>query len=880
MPSSQQDSVTRLLAAWVGLVCRRAWVVVIISSLAAAAGLAYTVTHISINTSITDMLSAELPFRRHLLAIDQAFPILDKQIVVVIEGRQAEALDQATERLAEGLRAQSSEISEVFYPEGMAFFRRNGLLYLEPSELEDLADRLADAQPLLAVLAADSSLRGLAEVLAEARSADPAQRQALDSAFDAMAETLEALAVGQPATLSWQNLLRGDSVPDDPLRRLVLVKPVLNFASLEPVSAALATIEDQARALGITPDNGLQLRITGETVMLQDELTSVRDGIGLVGLISFILVALLLILCFRSLRLVLATVITLIFGLIWTACFAAVAIGQLNIISVAFAVLFIGLSVDFGIHYALRVLETFGADQPLATAQHRAAVGCCGPLTLTALAAAIGFLSFLPTDYRGLSELGLISGAGMFIALFANLTVLPALLQLMPPKVRASVNKPVAPKLSRFTGFRRVFVWSPRVIVAIALVLGLLASAILPFARFDDDPLNLRDPKSPSVATLLELLDDPRIEPYEAQILRPDLASAEALADELSKLPEVEAAVTLADLVPKDQGAKLDIIEEISFFLTPVLVPAPAPPMADGARLAAKQALENELAGFAETGSQAAGRLRTALAQTGNGNDTLEALEAALFYWLPDRIEALGESLEAGDVALTDLPTPLVARAQAADGQALIRVLPSEDLRDSEARERFVDAVLAIAPGATGGPVIIVAAGEAVRSAFYEAAVLAVVLISVLLIVLLRSVTDSLLVLGPTVLATLLTVAFSALIGPAFNLANVIVLPLLFGLGVAGGIHMVLRSRKHGSVVAEASSTPRAVAYSALTTIGSFGALAMSKHLGTASMGKLLTLAIAMTLLANLVVLPALLRLRETGWRSGSTETSPSTSKE
>jgi uncharacterized membrane protein YdfJ with MMPL/SSD domain len=432
--------------------------------------------------------------------------------------------------------------------------------------------------------------------------------------------------------------------------------------------------------------------------------------------------------------------------------------------------------------------------------------------------------------------LGLIAGAGMFIALFANLTVLPAILSLLPLKPGGHIlHSPLADRVQRLVTRR------PRRVIGGALALGLGAAALLPFAWFDDDPLNLRDPGSESVATLFELFDDPRIAPYSAAVLADDLAAGEALAARLEALPEVDSAGVLSDLVPAQQDDKLALIDEMGIFLTPVFDKAGAAPSP----------------GPAEQ-RRALSELRASL----EGEATLGELERLWLAGFPGRLTALGEALEAERVSLGDLPAQLRARNLSAEGRARVEIEPRQDLREPAARRRFVDAVRALAPAVAGAPVTITEAGRAVLQAFGEAAVTALVLILVLLLVLLRSAWDSMMVLAPLVLAALLTVGATVALGIAFNFANVIVLPLLFGLGVASGIHMVLRARAAGGAGLLATSTPRAVLFSALTTIGSFGALALSSHRGTASMGVLLTIAITLTMLCTLIVLPALLARR------------------
>ena len=308
--------------------------------------------------------------------------------------------------------------------------------------------------------------------------------------------------------------------------------------------------------------------------------------------------------------------------------------------------------------------------------------------------------------------------------------------------------------------------------------------------------------------------------------------------------------------------------------VSPAFAAAPSETPVDGAaRGAAVKVLQGDLDRLlgASKGAplgDAARRLSRALtaliSEGASESGVLKELETRLMALLPGRLRALNDSLNAGPVALDDLPDSLRRRQMAADGRVSIEVYPKENLHQRQALRRFVGAVRAVAPHATGSPVVILEAGNTVVGAFRDAAVLAFVAIAVLLAVLLRRPGDVALVFAPLVLAALLTVAASVLLGLPFNFANVIVLPLLFGLGVANGIHLVLRRRDEGGVTeVMASSTPRAVVFSTLTTIGSFSSIALSSHPGTASMGKLLTIAIALTLACTLIVLPALMALSE-----------------
>ncbi|MBE0531887.1 MAG: MMPL family transporter [Rhodospirillales bacterium] len=880
MASLIAQSGRRFATLWVDGVRRWApWVVVV--ALAATVGASFFVArNVAINTDTEDMLSPDLPFQKYSREEDEAFPQLSDMIVVVIDGQTPDLADDAAIALAGRMRELPAVFRSVFDPAADPFFRRNGLLYLSTDELYALSDRLAEAQPFLGALWRDPSLRGLFDMLrlavdAVLESGNTAPPIEIGRVLTVMAETLDAQKEGRFSRLSWQQLMMDDGDDKGPYRRFILVQPVLDYGSLQPATAAIDTVRHLADEIGLTPDWGVRVRLTGSAAMAEDELRSVEEGMGLAAVVSLVLVVGLLFWSFRSVRMALATLLTLIMGLVWTAAFATLAIGRLNLISVAFAVLFIGLSVDFGIHFGLRYREAIRAAAGSGAALREAAESVGGALTLCAVAAAIGFFSFLPTAYLGLAELGVIAGAGMFIALFSNLTVLPALLALMNirPDGSDAGGRDSANPATGWLGAH------PRAVLSGALLLAMLAALLLPRARFDFDPLNLRDPETESVATYLDLIKDDADGPYSVTVLAKDVIEARTLGDKLGRLPEVRETRSIADYVPADQDAKLDIIQTMALFLAPALSPGnqKAPPSPTDNRKALAEVLESLQTLVARAADadlkDDAGRLIRAIEALGGPaatDATIVEMQERLLSGLPVRLENLRQALMAGPVALDSLPGDLREREIAADGRTRLEVYPRENLTDREALRQFVEAVRAVAPNATGGPIIILEAGDAVVSAFREAGIIAVSCIAILLFVVLRNVRDVLFVFAPLVLATLLTVAASVLLTLPFNFANVIVLPLLFGLGVANGIHVVLRGRDEaGRQEVFATSTPRAVVFSALTTVGSFGSIALSSHPGTASMGVLLTVAISLTLVCTLVLLPALMALSSASWRRG-----------
>jgi len=867
----------RSLGRWLDWVARRARWVVGAALLLSAACLYYTADHLGIDSDNAAMLSEDLPFRALRTDFHRQFPPLADPILLVVNGETPGLAQDAAEALAARLRREP-EITSVFVPGGGPFFEKHGLLYLPPEELDALSDHLTRVQPYLAELSRDGSLRGyvgiLGEAVEQAAHVDDDAAQ-LAGVLDHLSVAFESATRGDPHRLSWTDLILGEEGKPDDLRRFVMVEPRMDFSAYQPAGAAIEAIRAVVDELGFDGADGVRVRMTGYVVLAYEEMELVATQARWAGVASFALVTVILFIAMRSARLVLSAVATLLVGLVFTAGFAAAAVGHLNLISVAFAVLFIGLSVDFGIHFCIRYREVSHEGLAHAPALRDTAYVVGSSLVLCAATTAIGFYAFIPTDYKGVAELGLISGTGMIISLFCNLTLLPALLSLSPASVVGSAS-PAGPEptwLGAASRIRTLPVRHPRAVWGFAMLTAVAAAAVLPDVRFDRDPVKLRDPSAESVQVFRELLAEGSVSPWSAHVLVDDRAEAAALAERLEQLDTVERALTLEDFVPRDQDEKLAILEDISFFLQPIAdsIEAIAPPTT-AEQMQALEAFAGRLAELersrADEGLRhSAARLRIAVTgfreragAAGAPEAALASLEDSVLGTLPGRLHALFEALRADRVTLEDLPPDLVERMVARDGRQRIEVFPSHDLSDADALEAFVTDVQTVAPEAIGDVVVMLESERAVVESLRQALVTAVVIITLLLLFLWRTLLDTLLVMIPLALAALLTGATSALLDIPFNFADVIVIPLLLGMGVDSGIHLVHRYRTaapaHGNLLG--TTTARAVTFSALTTIASFGTLAFSSHPGMASLGQLLTVGIAFVLVCNLVLLPAL----------------------
>ncbi|MDO9710780.1 MMPL family transporter [Paracraurococcus lichenis] len=852
----------RLAAVLVAASIRRPRLVLALALLVALLGCWTVATRFALNTDVVELFPQDLPWRQTEVAMDRAFPQRADLIAVVVDGATPDVAERAAAALAAALEARPGLFRAVERPGAEPFFHRNALLFLEEPEVARATERIIAAQPLLGTLAGDPSLRGVArtlELVAEGLKRGEGDPAVLRPALGALSASAEAAAAGRLAPLDWAALFTGRAPDPVAFRQFVLVKPVPDYGALAPVAAATDAVRAEAARLGLSPENGVRVRLTGDLVMSDEEFSTVFGSAIVENLLSLVAVAFLLWLGLRSGRLIFPILGTLVLGLPITAAFGLLVVGPFNPLSIAFAVLFIGFGVDFGIQYAvsLREYRYELADRPLPEALVGAAHGAGEAIALAAMALSCGFLAFLPTDYRGVSELGLIAAAGMAVAVVLSLTALPAWLMLTRPRpekepVGYAFLAPVDRFLARHAG----------VAALVVLLLGLGCAATLHWLRFDTNPLDLRDPHTEAVSTFRELMRDPDTTPNTIEALAADLPAAEALARRLAALPEVSGTVTLASFVPERQEAKLALIEDARDLLGPTLEPPetrPAPGDAEAAAALGKAAAA--LRGTTGALATEAGRLAAALAQVaGSPAEARARLATALLPGLASTLDTLRLALAARPVTLDDLPDTLRRDWIAPDGRARVEVRPRDLSDDSDTMARFAAAVQAVAPAATGPAISIQASSRTIQHAFLQAGVIASVLTVLLLVVALGSVRLALLALAPLSLAGLLTMAACVFIGQPLNLANIIALPLLFAQGVAFKIYYVVQWQ-HGERSLLASPLTRAVLYSALTNGTAFGSLAVSAHPGTASMGLLLMLSLLFALASVMLTLPALLPL-------------------
>jgi hopanoid biosynthesis associated RND transporter like protein HpnN len=839
---------------------RRPWLIVLASLLILAGSAVYVERHFAINTDVNTLLSPDLPWRQRQSAFDALFPGQATSIIAVVSAPTPEFAGAAAEALTDRLAPQTNRFHWVSSGQGGPFFTRNGLLYLSPNDLTDRMTRLTQAVPLIRVLAADPSLRGLSQALSMSLQGVAVGRITLDAMAKPLtmaADAIENVLAGRPSAFSWQVLVSGAPATPGQLNQIVAMYPVLDYGALQPGKRATAAVGQAATDAHLQSKYQAAVHLTGTIPLADAQFATLQQGVVLNGVTTGAIILFVLWLALRWLRIVIPVVITIFVGLVATAALGLILAGAFNPISVAFAMLFVGLGADFAIQFGVRYRAQRHALGELHPALVDGVRYVGAPLTLAALAAAAGFLSFVPTDYRGVAELGLIAGVGMIVGYVFAMTLLPALLALFrPPAEPHPLGYAAMAGADRFMHRHRV------AIVAGTALLVLAALPSLVLLKFNFDPNSLQIPDSEAVATLNMLSRDTNVKFETANVLTSPAEAADVVK-RVSALPLVQGTQNINSFIPADQPQKIATIGKVAAAIDPALHARPAPKPSDADNVAALKGTANGLQRVAGNrtgaGPDAARRLAKDLdTLAGAPAQTRNSAQAVFVIPLQANLAQLAASLHPQTVTQSDLPADLVRQWVASNGLWRTEIVPKASADDTMGVRRFAEQVLSVEPNATGAAIQVYEWGSTVTSAFIRAGLLAICLIALLLVVILRRFTDMLVTLIPLLVAAAATLEICALSGFALNYANIIALPALLGVGVAFKIYYVMAWRR-GEYNFLQSSLTRAVFFSALMTATAFGSLWFSAHPGISSMGKLLALSLACTLASAALFQPALM---------------------
>jgi len=879
-PSIPNNTATQLLVRWVGLIQNRPSATLVLISIATLLFAGLAISSLGVNSNNLDLVSPKLESRINQAEFSAVFPDIENALILVIDADSPARTKQAAEQLSRDLSNLPDAIQSVYQQSGDEFFILHGLLYLNENQFNQAASLLAQSRSFLLSLEARPNIAGLTEELGKSMRAsrflfDYEQRWTplLEHFTQATQHALSPRRI-ETNEYSLFKLFEADLSENESKQQILIVQPVLNFKSVFAADHAMSVVRQQIQRLGFDDHPTVTVRMTGNPALNQEEMVGIAWDVGIAGVFCFALVVFALFLALRSVQLVIASVATLLVGLIWMAGSAALLVGHLNIVSISVGILFIGLGVDFLIHLGICYADSIKNGHSNFEAMTLAMSKIGGSLLICTVSTSIAFWVFVPTPYLGVAELGMIAGSGMFIILFLTVTLLPALLT----SILKINQKQLLNRSLRFNfGFLSLAPRHCRVVLLASACVLMLSIYLVPKARFDPNIVQMRDPGTESVQAFNDLLNQSgAASPWHADVLVDNLAEAQVLASTLEQLPEVNSVLTLDHLIPKEQQQKLERLGSLKTLFEKLEVTEDNGVTLDQ-QLAAIDALikylktgaaKSETEEFSQTQIDLATALTKLAEQVESSQDpmVLSELYTSLAGELPNALEQARRSLAVKQIDIARLPSQIKSWLLAESGRARMQVFPEQDLRDAQNLRNFVSAIQAVAPHATGMAVNIAAFEQATKLSFKQALISAFVLITLLLILIWRNLSDVLLVLCPLLLSLLITVACMVVVNVPFNFTNVIVIPLMLGIGVDSGIHLVHRwhSRSQNTKYELLqSTTARAIFYSALTTVISFGSLAFSSHNGMSSMGTLLTIGMISTVLCNLIVLPALLEWRQ-----------------
>ncbi len=846
----------------------------------------YTVNNLEIDTDTAKLIAPDAPFQQYRRLYQRAFSQDFSTLLLVVESPAPELTKSAARKLAGVLRNDTTHFNSAYIPYDNGFFRENGLLYLDTDELQTLSNNLATAQPFIGRIGHEPNLTGFFSIFEDALKAtgkeaiDKGQVVPIDlaSMADKIATVLHKTISGENALLSWESLIAEKKRHGS--KEFIIVAPKFDYSQIRPAKSAIESIRKAAAEIQDPHLPPVKVWITGEVGLADDELAGISAGTFTAAVFSVFLVLLILLIAYRSILLTVATLLTLALSMLFCGAFAAFAVKELNLISLAFAVSNIGLGVEYAIHFCLRYRDNVegGLNKEAALRETLITVG--PSLLLAAGTTSIGLYAFMPTDYKGVAELGLLAGTSSFICLAITLITLPALLKIAPApaKPRPVKSKEALSNLAKKLSTLPLRYARP--ITAATLVITLISLVAASKLKTDFNAINLRDPNTESVIAFKKLMEDEETTPMILNVLASDENRAKILQQRLRALPSVSKTVSLFDLQPTDQDEKLALIEELTLLLGPQVQHFPQlktnanPTLGIPHLIEAIDALLSKKTSARERESltNLKKELQTALAELDARQEPsrdvfTEKIQTALLGTLPQVMNDLSASMEARPISLDDLPTDIRAHWLSEDGLYRIQVFPKKYLNDLTNLEEFITEVQSVASEVAGLPIIYWESMREVVAAFKQAIVIALVAIAIVLLAIRRSILDTALVMATLILAGLFTMASAGLAGTPINFANLIALPLLLGLGVDNGIHMLVKLRQllaeeHGEEESiYKSSTARGIFYGALTSSTSFGGLAFSPHAGISSMGLVITIGIFWIMVCTFIILPALSKL-------------------
>jgi uncharacterized protein len=887
-----------------GIILRHPCGILLAAALAGILSLLVTATHLRFQTNRLDLIASGNHYRQLGEAYDREFEDLPGDVIVVIRGDRPEAAKAFATALAQRW-ATNPNIDQVLYRINVDALKQKALLYLSSDDLMALRQKLQDHQAFLEELAASPTLQNLLALINREMSTalvghvftgflqedhqahDPPDLSLLVALLQQMNRALDDPHAYQSP---WASVFAKDmenSVQDgflwseDKQLLFVLVQPKREDGEFNRFEKAVQQIRADVSELR-KAHPGVEVGITGKSVLDADEMAVAARDTGRATLLSVVGVMLLYFGLFKGVVRPLLALVALLIGICWALGFTTLTIGHLNILSIVFMPMLLGLGIDYGSYFISRYMEERRAGKGVQEAMAQTFVATGPGILATALTTALTFGTLLLTGFKGIAELGFIGGSGILLAALVTFTVLPTLLLLYERRrpIRGTTQHWLYEKTRG--GYLEPLYRYPRAILVASMLLAGLALLALGKVGVDLNLLHLQAQGTESIAWLQKIVESTKRSVLYGEIVADSLEEVKRKEAALRALPSVAHVESIASVIPADQPHKVRLIKELQPFLADLSVQKDTAEAVDLeavrtilGRIQFKMVENGEAAGDLENGTlrEQMHDVRRLIAHFHETTErlgqtaTLQALatfQEELGRDLAEKVSLLKANLRAEPVTIQDLPPGLHARYVGKTGRYRLFVYPAEDIWEFQPLARFVNDVRSVDPETLGTPIGNFEYTRGIKEAYQEAGLYAFLGIAGLTLLTFRAVRPTLLALVPLAVGSLWTLGFMGLFQVTFNVANLIVLPLIMAPAVESGIMIVYRHREERGrrrPLPLPQSTGRAVVFSTLSTIIGFGSLMISHHRGIFSIGLLLTLGVVSVLLASITTLPSLLSI-------------------
>ncbi len=891
--------IEQLLKRLAAMICRRpAWFIYpqIILFFGAVVYAAFT---LKLKTDTNDLVSPDVGYQRQWQALREEFHVQD-DLVTLVESEDITKNRQFVERLAARLEAEPEVFTDVFYKGDLRAMGPKALLTLPQAKLESLLRGLRDCRPFVGKFRSVTNLNSLFQEI-------ESQWVEVSSNKDGVGVFAQALpALRQIVQQGAESLERSGPPPSPGLNALFAARDDPSQGGyLQAAGGRIYLLTCAACSDGNNPQAvrrlrelveltrsevpGVNVGVTGHPVLNLDEMTQAKDDTSRASVVALVIVALTFVFCYQQVARPLKATACLIVGLGYTLGFTALTIGHLNILTITFVPILIGMAIDFGVHLIARFEEELLGGCNEQEAVTRALVAGGTGIFTSGLTTAVAFLAMLLTTFKGIREMGVIAGGGLLVCLVPMMTLLPALL-LRPGRWRLNLSLP--PKLrllivpprrrawhQRRERFEQAWLHRPRTVVGIGAALTLLGLGVSGWLRYDYNPLHLQSQNLPAVKYEQRIIASASRSILSCAVTANSVEEALALEKKVRALPAVSDVDSVAPLLAGDQTEKRQWVRRIVRAAESIRFPPMDPQTVDLA------ALEETLHGLGRVATgvlqfggddlsaemrhelvllrDAIGQWRVGMA----GADTnwiagqLTLYQRALFSDVATSLAALRAQQFAEPLRAGDLPPGLRSRFVGKSGKLLLQVYPRENIWEHDARKRFVEEMRSVDPAATGTPVLFFENTRRLKANFQMAALYATGAICLMLLAHFRNLACVGLAMLPVGMGLAWTFGLMVALDIPFNPVNIISPTLLVGIGVTNGIQILNRftEEQHPSILGK--STGKAVLVSALTTCTGFGSLVLAQHEGIGSLGVVMAAGAAFCMVAAVTVLPALLTL-------------------